>query len=101
MHLSASVRRSSEIIYVMYHSSVIEYSFMRPNLSNHRNGTINDTISDNEKFIYNRIVASPGISAVALANEFGRSIITVKRAFMPLRDIVGSSHFFYITVNLG
>lgn len=61
---------------------------MRPNLSNHRNetinGTINDTISDNEKFIYNRIVASPGIGAVALANEFGRSIITVKRALKTL-----------------
>jgi len=60
---------------------------MRPNLSGHKNDTINDTINDNEKMIYNRIVSSPGISAVALADEFGRSIITIKRALKRLVDL--------------
>ena len=60
---------------------------MRPNLSGHKNGTINDTINDNEKLIYNRIVSSPGISAVTLANEFGKSIITIKRALKHLVEL--------------
>ena len=62
-------------------------TFMRPNLSGHRNDTINDTINNNEKLIYNRIVSSPGISAVALADEFGKSIITIKRALKILVDM--------------
>lgn len=59
---------------------VVKVTFIRPDLSGHNNGTINDTINDNERLIYNRIVLSPGISAVALANEYSKSIITVKRA---------------------
>ncbi|MBD5310818.1 MAG: winged helix-turn-helix transcriptional regulator [Bacteroides sp.] len=55
---------------------VIRVTFIRPNLSGHKNGTINDT----EKLIYNCIVSSPGISAVALANEFDKSVRTIMRA---------------------
>lgn len=50
-------------------------------------GKINDTINDNEKMIYNRIVSSPGISAVALADEFGKSIRTIMRALKHLVDL--------------
>ena len=64
---------------------------MRPNLSGHKNGTINDTINDTinptEKLIYKRIVSSPGISAVVLAAEMNRSIITIKRALKHLVDL--------------
>ena len=60
---------------------------MRPNLLGRKNGTINDTINDNEKLIYNRVVISQGISAVALANELGKSIITVKRALKHLIEL--------------
>ncbi len=78
---------------------VVRVTFMRPELSGHKSGTINDTINDmindmindtindNEKLIYNRIVSSPGISAVTLANEFGKSIITIKRALKTLVDL--------------
>ena len=66
---------------------VVKVTFIRPDLSGHNNGTINDTINDNERLIYNRIVLSPGISAVALANEFSKSIITVKRALKTLVDL--------------
>ncbi len=60
---------------------------MRPNLSGHKNDTINDTINDTGKLIYKRIISSPGISAVALANEFGKSIITIKRALKTLVNL--------------
>lgn len=66
---------------------VVKVTFIRPDLSGHNNGTINDTINDNERLIYNRIVLSPGISAVALANEYSKSIITVKRALKTLVDL--------------
>lgn len=63
---------------------MVKVIFMRPNLSYHKNDTINDTINDK---IYNRIVSTPGISAVALANEFGKSIITIKRALKILVNL--------------
>lgn len=66
---------------------VVRVTFMRPNLSSHKNGTINDTINDTEKLIYNRIVSTPGISAVTLANESGKSIITIKRALKRLVEL--------------
>ena len=66
---------------------VVKVIFMRPNLSGHKNDTINDTINENEKLIYKRIIASPGISAVALTDEFGKSIITIKRALKHLVDL--------------
>ena len=66
---------------------VVKVTFMRPDLSDQINDTINDTINENEKIIYNRIVSSPGISAVALADEFGKSIITIKRALKHLVDL--------------
>jgi len=66
---------------------VVRVTFTRPNLSGHKNDTIKDTIKDNDKMIYNRIVSSPGISAVALADEFGKSIITIKRALKILVDL--------------
>lgn len=73
---------------------VVKVTFMRPNLSDQKNdtindtinGIINDTINNNEKLIYNRIVSSPGISAVALADEFGKSIRTIMRALKILVD---------------
>lgn len=76
-------------------SGVVRVTFMRPNLLSHKNdtindtinGTINDTINDNEKMIYDRIVSSPGISAVALANEFGKSVRTIMRALKTLVDL--------------
>lgn len=40
-----------------------------------------------KKMIYDRIVSSPGISAVALTDEFGKSIITIKRALKRLVDL--------------
>ena len=46
-----------------------------------------DTINDNERLIYSRIISSPGISAVDLANVFGKSIITTKRALKHLVDL--------------
>ena len=60
---------------------------MRPDLLSHKNDTINDTINDNEKLIYNRIVSSPGISAVTLANELGKSVRTIMRALKHLVDL--------------
>ena len=66
---------------------VVKVIFMRPNLSGHKNDTINDTINDTEKLIYNCIVASPGISAVALADKFDKSIITIKRALKHMVDL--------------
>jgi len=70
---------------------VVRVTFMRPDLLGRKNGTINgtinDTINDSEKLIYNRIVASPGISAVALADEFDKSIITIKRALKHLIEL--------------
>ena len=62
-------------------------SFSCLNLSDRKSGTINGMINDTEKSVYKRIVASPGISAVALANEFGRSIITIKRALKHLTEL--------------
>lgn len=60
------------------------------NLSGQKNDTINgmisDTINHNEKLIYYRIVSSPEISAVALADEFGNSIRTIMRALKILVD---------------
>lgn len=64
-----------------------EVIFMRPNLSGHKNGTINGTINDTEQMIYNRIVSSPGISAVTLADDFGKSIRTVMRVLKHLADL--------------
>ncbi len=78
---------------------VVRVTFMRPNLSGHKNdtindtinGTINDTINDTikgtEKLIYNRIVSSPGISAVALADEFEKSLRTIMRSLKILVDL--------------
>lgn len=66
-------------------------TFMRPNLSGHKNGTINgtinDTINETEKLVYNRIIASPDISAVDLANESGKSIRTIMRALKHLAEL--------------
>lgn len=61
---------------------------MRPDLLGHKNDTINDTINDSEKLIYNRIVASPGISAVALADEFNKSVRTIMRALKHLIELI-------------
>lgn len=36
---------------------------------------------------YNRIISSPGISAVALAEEFGKSLITIMRSLKTLVDL--------------
>lgn len=66
---------------------VVKVIFMRPDLSGHKNDTINDTINDTEKLIYNCIVASPGISAVAMADKFDKSIITIKRALKHLVEL--------------
>ncbi len=70
---------------------VLRVVLKRPNLLDQKNDTINDTINgtinDNEKLIYNRIISSPGISAVALADEFEKSIITIKRALKILVDL--------------
>jgi ATP-dependent DNA helicase RecG len=74
---------------------VVRVTFMRPNLSGHKNdtindtinGTINDTIKGTEKLIYNRIVSSPGISAVALADEFEKSLRTIMRSLKILVDL--------------
>lgn len=74
---------------------VVKVIFMRPNLSGHKNGTINgmindtinDTINENERLIYNRIVSSPGISAVTLADEFGKSVRTIMRVLKHLVDL--------------
>ena len=74
---------------------VVRVTFMRPNLSGHKNdpinGTINDTINDTikgtEKLIYNRIASSPGISAVALADEFEKSLRTIMRSLKILVDL--------------
>ena len=68
---------------------------MRPNLSGHKNGTINGmindtingTINENERLIYNRIVSLPGISAVTLADEFGKSVRTIMRVLKHLVDL--------------
>ncbi len=74
---------------------VVRVTFMRPNLSGHKNdtindtinGTINDTIKGTEKLIYNRIVSSPGISVVALADEFEKSLRTIMRSLKILVDL--------------
>lgn len=74
---------------------VVKVIFMRPNLSGHKNGTINgtindtinDTIKESEKLIYNRIVSSPGISAVALADEFNKSVRTIMRVLKHLVEL--------------
>ena len=66
---------------------VVRVTFMRPNLSGHKNDTINDTIKGTEKLIYNRIVSSPGISAVALADEFEKSLRTIMRSLKILVDL--------------
>lgn len=70
---------------------VVKVIFMRPNLSGHKNGTINgminDTINENERLIYNRIVSLPGISAVTLADEFGKSVRTIMRVLKHLVDL--------------
>ena len=64
---------------------------MTPNLSGHKNGTINGTINDiinhTEKLVYNYIIASPGISAVDLANELDKSIRTIMRALKHLIEL--------------
>lgn len=66
---------------------VVKVIFMRPNLSGHKNDTINDTINENERLIYNRIVSLPGISAVTLADEFGKSVRTIMRVLKHLVDL--------------
>lgn len=70
---------------------VVRVTFMRPYLSGHKNdtinGTINGTINESEKQIYNRIVASPGISAVALADESGKSVRTIMRILKHLVEL--------------
>ena len=78
---------------------VVRVTFMRPNLSGHKNGTINgtingmingtinDTIKDTEKLVYNYIIASPGISAVDLANELGKSVRTIMRVLKHLVEL--------------
>lgn len=74
---------------------VVRVTFMRPDLLGRKNDTINETINDTinetinetEKLIYNRIVASPGISAVAMADESDKSIITIKRALKHLVEL--------------
>ena len=70
---------------------VVRVTFMRPNLSGHQNGTINgtinDTIKDTEKLVYNYIIASPGISAVDLANELGKSVRTIMRVLKHLVEL--------------
>ena len=62
---------------------VVKVIFMRPNLSGHKNGTINES----EKLIYNRIISSPGISAVALADEFNKSVRTIMRVLKHLVEL--------------
>ncbi|WP_369699007.1 winged helix-turn-helix transcriptional regulator [uncultured Duncaniella sp.] len=44
-------------------------------------------MNDSEKMIYDCIVSSPGISAVALADEFGKSLRTIMRALKHLVDL--------------
>ena len=74
---------------------MVKVTFIRPNLSGHTNGTINSTINDtingtindSEKMIYNRIVSSPGISAVALAEEFSKSLRTIMRVLKHLVEL--------------
>lgn len=74
---------------------MVKVTFIRPNLSGHMNGTINGTINDtiigtindSEKMIYNRIVSSPGISAVALAEEFSKSLRTIMRVLKHLVEL--------------
>ena len=66
---------------------VVRVTFMRPYLSGHKNDTINGTINESEKQIYNRIVASPGISAVALADESGKSVRTIMRILKHLVEL--------------
>lgn len=66
---------------------VVKVIFMRPNLSGHKNDTINGTINENERLIYNRIVSLPGISAVTLADEFGKSVRTIMRVLKHLVDL--------------
>ncbi len=70
---------------------VVRVTFMRPNLSAHINDTINDTINgtinNTEKLIYNCIISSPGISAVTLANESGKSVRTIMRILKHLVDL--------------
>ncbi len=70
---------------------VVRVTFMRPNLSGHKNdtiyGTINGTINEGEKQICNRIAASPGISAVALADESGKSVRTIMRILKRLAEL--------------
>lgn len=80
---------------------VVKVTFMRPNLSGRNNDTINDTIkgngtingtingkiTDSENLIYHHIVSSPGISAVTLSEEFGRSLRTIMRALRHLVEL--------------
>lgn len=56
---------------------------MRADLSDHKN----DTITGTEKLIYDHISSSPGISAVTLAKDIGKSIITIKRFLKTLVDL--------------
>ena len=75
---------------------VVRVTFKRPNLLSQKNEPINDTINDtingNEKLIYDHIVSSPGISAVTLADELDKSVITIKRA---LKNLVDQSKIEY------
>lgn len=61
--------------------------YVEPKYQPKLNGTINGTINDTEKLIYNCIITSPCISAVALANEFDKSIRTVMRVLKHLMEL--------------
>lgn len=78
---------------------LVRVTLVRPNLSGHKNESINEpinepindpingTIKGTEKLIYNRIVSSPEISAVALVDEFGKRLRTIMRSLKILVDL--------------
>ncbi len=74
---------------------LVRVTLVRPNLSGHKNESINEPINDpingtikgTEKLIYNRIVSSPEISAVALVDEFGKRLRTIMRSLKILVDL--------------
>lgn len=66
---------------------VVRVTFMSPILSGQKNGMINGMINDTEKMIYRRIISSPGISAVSLADEFDKSVRTIMRILKHLMEL--------------
>ena len=61
-------------------NGVVRVTIIRPDLTGFKNDTINDTINDFGKLIYQDVVYSPGISAVTLAAKTGKSITTIKNS---------------------